>query len=1241
MILVVIVVALFWANYIPGTWLSGWDTLHPEFDFELYFNRVFFGAWQEHQGVGAPASQAHAAELPRLALLWLMSWMMPLSALRYAFLFVCLGLGVLGMYWLMSRMVLSGNKNRREIGFLVGLVYLCNLTVVQQFYVPLEMFLVHYASLPWIGWSIWGYLKRGDKKSLWWLVLVSLLSGSMAHTATLFYVMVGAIGLLLLAWSLFNGWVGIKRSFVAMLVLLGMNLYWLLPNVYFIVNHGSDVGISRIHANFSEEAFLQGKSFGTWTDLVLQRNFLFNWREFNTDEGEFVDLLDEWSIHLFDNSLLLAAPWFVFGVALVGIGFSLIKRNRLGLGLLPMFGLSVFFWINANPPFEQLFDFLRSNSSLLKEGLRFPFTKFSILYLFSLSVFFGLGLSKLFGKIGNKVAKVFVVGAMSIVLLGYFLPAFEGNLVSPSMKVEFPNEYLEAFDWFEQQGENMRIAKLPLHSFWGWNFYDWDYQGAGFTWFGLPQPSLDREFDRWTPYNESFYNQLSFAAYSKDLHMFEETLKKYQVGYLLLDESQINAGGDSELLMVDGLKQMMGESSDIEFEKSFGFLSVYKTNFVKNENFVWALNDYQEINSDLTYIEYDSVYKNVGDYVQRNGGDIYPFANFDPRRGIEMEFGDGKLSLKRETGPLGSGVKLVLPDFVQSEEDLPLDVLVAVDGSGGLRLQYGINSPEFVFNGGEQIEGSRTWLSEDFDVSASEVGFVSVGGKAFDIRSEELSLEWKKIGSVLVAKDDWVEVGLYSREAVENNQVVEGLLEVNPRLCVNPDRQLEKESVRYGEFTLEVKDASVCLGQRFDLESDSLVDVSFAVKSKEGVYPWFCVTRVGDSGCVNDVVPNEFVDVVSMRQFEFLLPINNGSYWLDFVAQADEGQTGSISYSNLAFDSYSKLSIEQVNFGELFERVSKEQEVVLDFDVKSVAAVVNQGGGVVEDFTLGRGNFEPVNCDLDKRGEVDKKLLLGGSLDYRASENGSSCDFFDYAKLSQSKSYLLRMKGVNEEGRGLKIYLHNKDTKRMDLERILSNGDFDDWFLVLSKPGNVRGYTLNVETASFGRVESENILEEISFWPVPAKWLSEVKLVGGAEDRDVGDLVVKGVNKLGKSNYSVQVEGKSGVLVLGQGYNRGWLGYQINSKNQNSKPKTVQNWMPWFFGDRLEKVKVNNWANGWVVERSDSSLDSSQLKSDQNDKQYEIVLVYWPQYLEFGGLILVGIVLFGSVVWLVRFRRIR
>src|SRR5687768_7893299 len=107
-------------NRTPDTILSGWDTLHPEFNFPLNFQRLIFGVFREEQGLGAVAAHAHMADLPRVFLLWISSFIFPVYFLRYFLISICLPIGVLGVYYFCKDIVFSANKQGRHFSFLSG-----------------------------------------------------------------------------------------------------------------------------------------------------------------------------------------------------------------------------------------------------------------------------------------------------------------------------------------------------------------------------------------------------------------------------------------------------------------------------------------------------------------------------------------------------------------------------------------------------------------------------------------------------------------------------------------------------------------------------------------------------------------------------------------------------------------------------------------------------------------------------------------------------------------------------------------------------------------------------------------------------------------------------------------------------------------------------------------------------------------------------------------------------------------
>lgn len=618
---------LAWVNYVPGTILSGWDTLHPEFNIKQYFLRSLNGVWMQHQGLGAVASQAHPAELSRLLVVYFLNLILPSNLVRYSFFFLSLVLGVLGVYFFTNFLLSSKwKKYTKPASFLASLFYLFNLTTVQHFFVPLEMFVVHYASLPWLFLFASKYIKEGNRKTLLWFGMISLFSSSVAHTPTLFYVYLVCLGL-------FTVFLNFKKSVVLVGLTILINSFWLLPNLYFVKNHSQEVSSSKIHTVFTGEAFLQSEAYGNVDDLSLSKNFLFNWTYFDFSKNEFGDLMTTWKDHL-SKPFVEQIGYTLFGIALFGIVISIITKSWYSVALIPPFLLAVFFLINSNPPFEVVFDYLRNNIDLFREGLRFPFTKFSIIFVMVLSVWFGHS-SRFILKVLGKVKVGFLYVLIIVAGMVYFqLPQFKGNLISSSMKVNIPNEYLQVFEWFGDQDESGRVAKLPLNTYWGWQYNSWGYQGAGFSWFGIKQPVLEREFDRWSMHNESFYNEASVSLYGNKPEVFEKVLQKYKVRYLLLDESIINPGGDQEILRISDIKYTLSQLGYAEVFKE-DFLVVYDTG-IATDSFISTLNSYTLVNADLTYSQTDTVYAKHGDYVQDKEGIGYPFSNFDPRGLIDI-----------------------------------------------------------------------------------------------------------------------------------------------------------------------------------------------------------------------------------------------------------------------------------------------------------------------------------------------------------------------------------------------------------------------------------------------------------------------------------------------------------------------------------------------------------------------------------------------------------------------------
>lgn len=539
-ILLFIVLFIIWNNYTPGTYLIGWDSLHPEFNFQIAFTRIVNGVWRTDQGMGAVAIHSHMADWPRVALLWLESFVLPVSFLRYSYIFLCLILGPIGVYFFLLYVF------KKPIGaFLGALFYLLNLVTLQIFYVPYEMFTAQYAFLPWLFLFALKFLREGKKRNLIIFALLTIVSSPQAYAATLFYAYFGA----LVIFVIINA-KSFKKILLILAVTLGLNSYWLLPNIYSVVTQSVVVMNSNINRLFSPEAYLANLNYANISNVAINRSFLFSWRSFDFSQGKFDDLLGVWSNYL-QTPWVLPLLYAFVSVAIFGVLIAIFKKNRTGVSILAV-GLYVLFFLLMP----------KIDIPVLNEALRMPFTKFSILFLFVLAYFFGSVFSY-----PKKIPAVIFLTIISAGLIYLSWPMFTGHLINPSLERQLPNEYIQVFNWFNSHAEG-RVAEMPMNTLWGWSYRNWGYEGSGFLSFGINDPLLDRDFDRWSPYNQDFYTQVSDALYNQDPEDFVKVLQLYNVKYLLMDRSVINPSGN--------LYQPNFVSPDIKQAAKFGYLTIYE-----------------------------------------------------------------------------------------------------------------------------------------------------------------------------------------------------------------------------------------------------------------------------------------------------------------------------------------------------------------------------------------------------------------------------------------------------------------------------------------------------------------------------------------------------------------------------------------------------------------------------------------------------------------------------------------
>lgn len=646
-------------------WLSGWDTLHPEFDYSLHLSRSFDGVWREDQGLGAVAAHSHMSELPRIIILFLLDLIFPTHLVKQIFVLSTLVIGPIGIYLLIKQIILISNEPVRvgvkkvlglrsqikqklkkdegsasennfvsslnaQLAAVVGsLWYLMNLGTVQHYVVVFEMFAVQYAALGWIFYLAIQYLLHNKPKQLAYFFLASFLASSMAYASLLWFAYAASLAIFSAGFIILSPSIRIiKRIIILGLTTLGANAYWLLPNLYFLLSEASSYSKnSHMNRLFSPEAFFQNQAYGQIENLAIIKNFLFNW--FVVDENGQSLLLETWHRHL-ELPIVLSLGYGVALAVFVGVIIALrngYKNKSIAITIIPVWFFSLVMLINQNYFFAPIFSWLRQQSSLFEEGLRFPFTKFSLIFMMTSAIFLGYFLYHLLQKLEVKFSshhKSYVLSIKSIILFitigslfAFSLPIWKGQLIHNLMKADIPAEYFEAFEFARTLPSQSRIAILPLETHSGWHSFNWGHLGPGFWWFGLRQPVLTRDFDRWSPYNESFYNQLSTAFYNQDINQIVSIINQYDVDFFLLDESLVIPNADNPSSDSILAKEILGELGPEQIFSS-DLLSIYDLRPLKPEfsrgTFLFSAQGATPIGATSTYSRTDPIFQRFQNY---------------------------------------------------------------------------------------------------------------------------------------------------------------------------------------------------------------------------------------------------------------------------------------------------------------------------------------------------------------------------------------------------------------------------------------------------------------------------------------------------------------------------------------------------------------------------------------------------------------------------------------------------
>lgn len=773
------VVVLFALNNKPGTYLIGWDNLQTDLDPLLNLRRSFFSIWEQYQGVGHLSGNAALADIPRQIFTFLISFVVDPTFLRKFYTFLMLFIGTLGSYFLIKQTLFEGRS--KIIPLLGALFYMLNLSTVQTFYAPFEPHIAHFGFLPWLILTLINFLKNPNRRSLALLAIANILAIPQYQVPTFFFVYILISFLIFLPFYLLqkNKFV-LKNGLTSLAVILIINSFWLIPFIYFFFSQSSVAFEAKINQMSTETVYLQNKAFGDLLSTVLIRGFWFD----NVDptlSGNFSYMLEPWRQHL-QNIFVVLIGIILFAVSILGFIKSLKTKGKERLAFLGLFIFSFTMLATNTPPFS-VFDDLIRKLGLINQVLRFPFTKFSIVYSLAFAGLFTLGLASISEFLkryirNDSIIKFALPAAVIAALILFMLPAFQGQFIYSKAQVKVPDEYFELFNYFKSKDPNTRIANFPQYTFWGWNYYQWGYGGSGFTWYGIPQPIMDRAFDVWSKSSENYYWEISNSLYKRDPDDFLKVLNKYQISWVLVDKNIFDPNATSSLFTPE-LSQLLGEIKEIKKDRSFGSIDIYEVDLADDpKSFVFATGSLNQAN-EYVWGNDDRAYKEIGNYITSSFPNyFYPFRTlFSNKTQNDIEFevslSDEFITLSKDIPPL-KNTSVSLPSFFQNEAIAPVNITTEDSESGELVVNLTILTPEISIadeKGSNVIySGNITEPIVEVSPNSSRLSLDLNGVKKFEINPADGP---KKIGSGFVSlkENNLIVVSDESRDVLESRVI--------------------------------------------------------------------------------------------------------------------------------------------------------------------------------------------------------------------------------------------------------------------------------------------------------------------------------------------------------------------------------------------------------------------------------------------------------------------------------------
>lgn len=244
---------------------------------------------------------------------------------------------------------------------------------------------------------------------------------------------------------------------------------------------------------------------------------------------------------------------------------------------------------------------------------------------------------------------------------------------------------------------------------------------------------------------------------------------------------------------------------------------------------------------------------------------------------------------------------------------------------------------------------------------------------------------------------------------------------------------------------------------------------------------------------------------------------------------------------------------------------------------------------------------------------IEVNIPKVGGLFSSEVEAGGKREFW-FPNLPHNLSYLISVDSKNLAGKPFDFWIEDLNSRRAALETYLpvrpAGGpkSATSFFIQPSLEKDGLGYALHFDEKKIGNEISKNELGEIEIHPIPFNFLASLVL----KRQNISSSQVLTSVKVDHPNpsiYYVDIPvsvGQNSTLVLSQSFDPGWQAWLYPGK---------------FPLRRLTKhVLINNWENGWEIVPGQTGT---------------VIIFYWPQLLEWSGLILmIGTFLYVGIRYL-------